>query len=111
MRVVKRFVVSKKIEGMSFNTPRPFRRVSNAPPFTNTGVDFAGPLFVTSRGQPESERTSKAYVCLQTCASARAVQLELAPNLLVLTFFGSFSTDFRATKAAKKNVFGQRKDV
>ena len=86
-RMVRRCVICKKFEGKAFNTPKvaplPASRVSDSPPFTNTGVDFAGPLFVTDRSQNETERTSKAYVCLWTCASTRAVHLELVPNLTV----------------------------
>ncbi len=93
-RIVRRCVVCKKLEGMSFNTPRtaplPPSRVCDAPPFTNTGVDFAGPLFVTNRAPPETEKTSKAYVCLWTCASTRAIHLELVPNLSVPTFLQAF---------------------
>ena len=85
--MVRRCVICKKFEGKAFNTPKvaplPASRVSDSPPFTNTGVDFAGPLFVTDRSQNETERTSKAYVCLWTCASTRAVHLELVPNLTV----------------------------
>ena len=92
--MVRRCVICKKMEGEAFNTPKvaplPPSRVSDSPPFTNTRVDFAGPLFVTDRSQNETEKTSKAYVCLWTCASTAAIHLELVPSLTVSTFLQAF---------------------
>ena len=68
--------------------PLPQSRVSEAPPFSNTGVDFAGPLLVTD--QVQRETSSKAYICPWTCASTRAIHLELVPNLSVPTFLQAF---------------------
>ncbi|XP_068680744.1 uncharacterized protein [Montipora foliosa] len=44
--------------------------------FNITGVDFAGPLLYRSGG-----RTGKAYVALFTCASTRAVHLNLCKDM------------------------------
>ena len=54
----------------------PEERVSDCPPFTHTGVDFAGPLHTTDKGGTNTDE-ARAYVCLFTCASTRAVHLEL----------------------------------
>jgi hypothetical protein len=54
--------------------PLPADRIVPAPPFTNVGLDFAGPLYLTNRGE-------KAYICLFTCAVTRAVHLELVSNM------------------------------
>ena len=48
--------------------------------FETTGVDYAGPLLVKSIYR-SSTSMNKAYICLFTCATSRAVHLELAPNL------------------------------
>jgi hypothetical protein len=65
------------MEGKSFSTPPvpalPQSRVSDDPPFANTGLDFAGPLLTSEDG-----KTEKTYICLFTCASTRAVHLELS---------------------------------
>ncbi len=54
-------------------------------PFTVTGVDFTGAIYVkTPQGQ------EKVYICLFTCANTRAVHLEVVPNLTVPTFMSAF---------------------
>ena len=53
------------------------------------GVDFAGPLYV--RASTSSENVDeKCYVCLFTCATTRAVHLELTRNLTVDSFLLAF---------------------
>ena len=63
--------------------------MSEDPPFTHTGIDFAGPLytFETCTGNCDS---NKAYVCLFMCASTKAVHLELARDLSVASFLRMF---------------------
>ena len=66
-------------------------RVADAPPFTFTGLDFAGPLYITSSKEGQSNEISqKAYICLYTCASTRAIHLELLRDLSVKSFLLSF---------------------
>ena len=89
-RVTRRCVVCKRHEGKSFPTPPmpdlPTNRVDDSPPFTNTGVDFAGPLYVTC----DSKTNVKCYCCLFTCASTRAIHLELTRDLSALSFLHAF---------------------
>jgi len=54
--------------------PLPEDRIKPAPPFTNVGIDFAGPLYLKDSGE-------KAYICLFTCAVTRAVHLELVCDM------------------------------
>ena len=88
-RLLRRCITCKKSEGKSFTTPKepslPSSRVSDEPPFTNVGIDFAGPLLIS-----ETEQTEKIYICLYTCASTRGVHLELLRNLSTETFLQSF---------------------
>ena len=92
-RVIKQCVICKKLEGKPFRTPKtphlPAARVGDAPPFAHTGIDFAGLLCTASNSDKKTE-SSKVYVCLYTCASSRAVHLELVPGLSVPTFLQSF---------------------
>ena len=53
------------------------------------GIDFAGPLFAQTSSSSESGN-EKCYVCLFTCASTRAVHLELTRNLTVYSFLLAF---------------------
>ena len=73
-------VICKKLEGLPYKASKraelPETRVTDVPAFTHVGVDFAGPLFTkTTRG------TAKTYICLFTCATSRAIHLELLPDL------------------------------
>ncbi|XP_044166852.1 uncharacterized protein LOC122950905 [Acropora millepora] len=66
--------------------PLPEERVTPSLPFSDIGIDFAGPLYV-------KERTivKKSYVCLFTCASSRMVHLELTNSLTTDEFLQAFS--------------------
>ena len=80
-------VTCTKFQGKTFATPKepplPSSRVSDDPPFSNTGIDFAGPLYTSDNGL-------KVYICLFTCASTRAVHLELVDSLSVPAFLQAF---------------------
>jgi hypothetical protein len=55
-------------------------------PFTVTGVDFTGALYISTKDRMET----KAYICLFTCGSTRAVHLELVPDLTEDSFLQTF---------------------
>ena len=85
---VKR-VLRKRVEGQPFSLPQPpEERVSDYPPFTHTGVDFAGSLYTKEKGA--NAENSKAYFCLFTCALTRAVHLELRVRLSTEAFLMEF---------------------
>ena len=65
--------------------PLPKSRTQDVNPFTFTGVDFTGALYVRN-GSEEV----KAYVCLFTCATSRAVHLEVVTDLSTATFMLAF---------------------
>jgi len=62
--------------------PLPKVRVTEAPPFTVTGVNFTGALYVKSSNSQEA----KVYICLFSCAVSRAVHLEVVSDLTVDIF-------------------------
>lgn len=67
----------------------PQSRISMAPPFSRSGVDYAGPINVRltkSRGKG----TMKAYICLFVCLSVRAVHLELVEDYTTESFIAAF---------------------
>jgi hypothetical protein len=92
--------VCRKIEAKPFPTPKapqlPACQVSEEPPFSNTGIDFAGPVYVKkSCGAINSNDQGKVYIALFTCRSTRALHLELVENMSAATFlqaFGRFSS-------------------
>ena len=65
--------------------PLPPFRVNEAPPFSYTGVDYAGPLFVRTQGIADGN-SFKVWICLFTCCITRAVHLELVLDMSALTF-------------------------
>ena len=83
--VLHQCVVCKKRERLPYRPPPtadlPESRVSGSPAFTYVGVDFAGPVYVKS-----TNSMKKAYICLFTCATSRALHLELTPDLSTEAF-------------------------
>ena len=88
--VLKKCVICRKVTGKPFQRPEPpplpKERVQEDIPFSVSGVDFAGPLHIRNT----DNTTAKVYICLYTCASTRAVHLELNPNLTVDSFMLGF---------------------
>ena len=88
-KIIKNCVICNRVEGMPYATVSPpdlpSFRVSEDPPFSHTGVDYAGPLYVHELSS-QGSTMSKAYVCLFPCCSTRAVHLELTPDLSGPTF-------------------------
>ncbi|XP_061171676.1 uncharacterized protein LOC133181152 [Saccostrea echinata] len=72
--------------GHSELPPLPYFRTEESTPFTTTGVDFTGALFVKER----SRRQSRAYICLFTCANTRAIHLETVNDLSEQSFLRAF---------------------
>ena len=53
--------------------PLPAARDTRSFPFTETGLDYLGPLYI----KDESTEEKKVWVCLFTCLRLRAIHLEL----------------------------------
>jgi len=99
--VLSKYVTCKKMLGRAYSTPPapplPSFRVSDDLAFSKVGVDFTGPLYVKNIYQSKGER-NKWYIALFTCASARAVHLDLTPDLSATSFLklltkGDFSVE------------------
>ena len=88
-KLLRRCVVCNKLMGKPYRAPDPPPlpkvRVTESPPFTVTGVDFTGALYVKAE-----EEEKKVYICLFTCAATRAVHLEVVGDLTVETFLLAF---------------------
>ncbi len=66
----------------------PSNRTTPRPPFTHTGVDFAGPFFIR-QGHVRKPVPIKAYASLFICLTTKAIHIELCSSLS--------SVDFRTT--------------
>ena len=86
---LRQCVICNRLSGKPYRAPDPPPlpkvRVEESNPFTITGVDFTGALYVKDTG---GER--KVYICLFTCACTRAVHLEIVTDLSVDTFLLAF---------------------
>ena len=92
---IRKCVICRKFEGTPYSSPPqadlPSDRVSEDPLFTHVGLDFAGPLFIETKNSEGAENKSKkVYICLFTCASTRAIHLELTSGLSVEAFLLAF---------------------
>ena len=68
----------------------PVLRFNDRYPFASTGCDYLGPLYVKPVFEKETDELFKAYIILYTCASTRAVVLEVASSLDTVNFLQSF---------------------
>lgn len=88
VKTVKRECVScQRVDSRACNqpvAPLPDLRVTQAPPFSVTGMDYAGPLFCCDHPG------KKLYILLFTCAVIRAVHLELTDSLSLADFLLAF---------------------
>ena len=90
-KIIYRCVVCKKHEGKPYSLPvsppLPKFRAQRQPPFTSTGVDFAGPIFVKDF---KSKSPTKTWIALYTCAVTRALHLELVSDMTSESFLLCF---------------------
>ena len=88
-QIIHKCVICRRFEGLAYRTPPapplPTFRVTEGPPFTFTGVDFAGPLYV--KGSVATN--SKVWICVYTCCVVRAIHLDLVPDMTTPAFLRS----------------------
>ena len=87
--VLRKCIVCRKVSCRPFflpdPPPLPMSRITEVPCFSNTGLDYLGPLFVKS-----NDGQVKCHVCLFTCAVSRAVHLEVVRDLTTEQFILAF---------------------
>ena len=92
-KILSKCVVCKKLKGRPYGVPPtpqlPEFILSDDFAFSSIGVDFAGPIYVKDVYN-KSSVMNKAYIVLYTCASSRAVHLDLVPNMSTQAFVRSF---------------------
>ncbi|XP_052784316.1 uncharacterized protein LOC128220097 [Mya arenaria] len=80
--VLRQCNVCRRSEGGPYKVPEmpplPKSRVTSAQPFTNTGLDYLGPLYIKSAAEKK-----KIWLCLFTCLVTRAIHLEVVQEFLL----------------------------
>ncbi|XP_076660965.1 uncharacterized protein LOC143364560 [Halictus rubicundus] len=66
----------------------PSARVTEARPFTNTGVDYCGPFYIKERRHRNRNRI-KVYVAVFVCLAVKAIHLELVSDLTTEAFIAA----------------------
>ena len=66
----------------------PSIRVKPSPPFSTTGVDFAGPITLR-RGHTRKPTYDKAYMCVFVCLTTKIFHLELMSDLSTEAFLAA----------------------
>lgn len=88
-RVVKSCIMCRKYAPVRLQVPMapiPRDRVTRSLPFEVVGVDFTGPVYIVNPGG----KVIKGYITLFTCATTRAVHLELVLDLTTDAFLRAF---------------------
>ncbi len=84
-RIIHCCITCRRFEGRPYPAPPPpplpVSRVKEDPPFTFTGVDFAGPVLIRAEG-----KTKKTWICLFTCFTTRAVHLDIVLDMSTESF-------------------------
>lgn len=68
----------------------PRSRVTEAPPFSSSGVDYCGPFNIRI-GSQRTRTTKKTYVSIFICMVTKAVHIELAEDLSARAFLNTFT--------------------
>ena len=90
-KLIHECAVCRRQEGIAYKPPDPpslpVFRITKDHPFTYTGVDFAGPLYVK---QVNAVAMEKVYMVIYTCAVSRAVHLDVVSDMTAEAFIRSF---------------------
>ncbi|CAG7665201.1 unnamed protein product, partial [Allacma fusca] len=83
-------VIQKGVTVQQLMADLPECRVRMSPPFTHTGVDYAGPVQIRESLR-RNARTSKAYIAVFVCLCTKAVTLELVSDLTTSAFLAALT--------------------
>ena len=87
--VIRSCLVCRRCEGGPYQMPPmsllPRYRVEESSPFSRTGLDYFGPLYIKT-----TEGAKKVWVCLFTCMVTRAIHLELLQDMTAEEFLLGF---------------------
>lgn len=83
--------------------PLPSYRTTPASPFTRTGIDFAGPVYI-KQGTTRKPVRVKTYICLFICMTTKAVHIELCHDLTTEAFIQAFKR-FKSRRGIPMQVY------
>lgn len=78
----------------------PASRVTPAPPFARTGIDYAGPFSI----KISRNKTGKTYLCVFVCFVTKAVHLEVVSDLSTVAFLNTLKR-FIARRGKPTNLY------
>ncbi|XP_065082000.1 uncharacterized protein LOC135704456 [Ochlerotatus camptorhynchus] len=67
----------------------PNYRITPSPVFSNTGVDYAGPVYLKEVGPGRKKTEYKAYIVVFICLATKAIHIEVVSNLTAENFIAS----------------------
>ena len=92
-QVIYHCILCRRFQGKPYKAPPPhplpLMQVGKKPPFTYTGVDFAGPLYTR---ETLAATSRKVWLCLYTCCVTRTVHIELVTEMKATVFLRSFQS-------------------
>ncbi|XP_015122306.1 uncharacterized protein LOC107044787 [Diachasma alloeum] len=68
----------------------PSTRITQAKPFTNTGIDYCGPFLIKERRHRNLKKI-KIWICIFVCFTTKAVHIELVNDLTSEEFLATLS--------------------
>lgn len=81
----------------------PAQRITLSRPFSNTGIDFCGPIFIRS-GLRRNSTKVKCYVAVFVCMATKAIHLEVVSDMSTDAFLNAFKR-FIARRGKPSDVF------
>ena len=88
--VISKCNLCRRYGGLAFKAPPPpplpSFRVTELLPFSYTGVDYAGPLYVRPDYPAQPRCEQKVWICLYTCCITRAVHIDIVSDLSTPSF-------------------------
>ncbi|VDO90680.1 unnamed protein product, partial [Heligmosomoides polygyrus] len=113
-KILRTCVTCRKVNALPYRYPNmpslPTERITRSRPFQAVGIDYLGPI----QFQSAHTTVSKAWVCLISCMSTRAVHLELINNTVqefLLSIRSESSTTFHAAESAITEVLDSFWDI
>lgn len=80
----------------------PKERIMPAPAFTNTGIDYAGPLNIRV-SKERGTKSYKGFIVVFVCLATRAIHLEVVSDLTTEAFIAAFH-HFSARRGYSLNI-------